>query len=376
MLKQYKLKNYPFALVFYLAALTGLGIVVIGSAKASVQNKQILGFALGMIIMIFLSFLDYSMLLNFSWLFYGGTVGLLLLVELVGDSSHGSQRWIEIAGIKFQPSELAKIMVILFFAWFFMKYQEKINTFPTLMLTFLLAVIPMFLIFTQPDTSTTIVVIFIFAVLLYLAGLSYKIIVSVIAVCLPLGIAGIAYIVSNAETLIQDHYQVKRIMSLIDPTNPLYSDYATQQQNSIMAIASGGLLGKGLGTDSATSLKNSNYIIEPQTDLIFAVVGEELGFLGTAAVLLLLILIVVECIRIGSKAKDLSGKLICAGMASLISFQSFVNLCVATGLMPTTGVTLPFVSYGLTSLVSMYIGMGFVLNVGLQQKKSKSGGFL
>ena len=116
-------------------------------------------------------------------------------------------------------------------------------------------------------------------------------------------------------------------------------------------------------------MKNSNYIIEPQTDFIFAVVGEELGFVGAFTILVLLFLIVIECILIGRKAKDLSGRLICCGMATLVGFQSFINLCVATGLMPNTGIPLPFVSYGLTSLVSLYIGMGFVLNVGLQPKK-------
>ena len=109
--------------------------------------------------------------------------------------------------------------------------------------------------------------------------------------------------------------------------------------------------------------------MEPQTDFIFAVAGEELGFVGTFAIIMLLLLIVIECIAIGSKAKDLSGKLICCGMASLVGFQGFINMCVATGLMPNTGIPLPFVSYGLTSLVTLYMGMGFVLNVGLQPKK-------
>ena len=116
-------------------------------------------------------------------------------------------------------------------------------------------------------------------------------------------------------------------------------------------------------------MKNSNYIIEPQTDFIYAVAGEELGFVGTIAIIILLLLIALECILIARKAKDLSGRLICCGMAALISFQGFINICVATGLMPNTGIPLPFVSYGLTSLVSLYIGMGFVLNVGLQPKK-------
>ena len=239
-----------------------------------------------------------------------------------------------------------------------------------------LVAVPLFLLYKQPDTSTTIITAFIFCMLLFIAGLSYKIVLGVIGISIPLLIVGTTYVLNHAEELVEKHYQFKRIMALIDPKNPLYSDSATQQQNSIMAIGSGQLWGKGLNNSVATSMNNTNYIIEPQTDFIFAVAGEELGFMGCAAIIILLFLIVLECILIARKAKDTSGKLICCGMASLIGFQSFVNICVATGLMPNTGVTLPFVSYGLTSLVSLYIGMGFVLNVGLQPKKYTKGGSL
>ena len=118
-----------------------------------------------------------------------------------------------------------------------------------------------------------------------------------------------------------------------------------------------------------SSVKNGNFISEPQTDFIFAVAGEELGFLGCCIIVVLELLIAYECIRIGKKARDMSGTIICCGVAALISVQSFMNICVATNLMPNTGITLPFVSYGLTSLISLYIGIGLVLNVGLQVRK-------
>lgn len=375
MFKQYKLKDYHFQLILYLVLLTVIGIAVIGSAEESVQKKQIIGFMAGLVIMVILSLLDYSVLLKLSWIYYIGSVGLLVLVQTsLGDSANNSQRWIEIAGIRFQPSELAKITLILFFSYFFCKYQEKINKIWLLALSFILVGVPLFLIYKQPDTSTTIVTAFIFVVLLFITGLSYKIVLTVLGIAIPIAIVGITYLLSHAEELIdKGFYQMKRIMSWLDPTNPLYTDSALQQQNSIMAIGSGQLWGKGLGNDVATSAKNANFIIEPQTDFIFAVAGEELGFVGTAVIILLLFLIVMECILIGRKAKDLSGRLICCGMASLIGFQSFVNICVATGLMPNTGVTLPFVSYGLTSLMTLYIGMGFVLNVGLQPLKYTKG---
>lgn len=375
MFKQYKLKNYHFQLIIYLVLLTCIGIAVIGSAEESVQNKQIMGFIMGLIIMIVLSLIDYSFLLKFSWLYLIGISVILVLVQTsLGQSTNNSQRWIMIAGIRFQPSELAKIVIILFFSYFFSKYQEKISKFWLIAVSFVLVGIPLFLILKQPDTSTTIVTAFIFVVLLFIAGLSYKIVLTVLGIMVPIAIIGTTYLLSHAEELIEKgYYQMKRIMAWKEPTNPLYADKALQQQNSIMAIGSGQLWGKGLGNEASTSAKNTNFIIEPQTDFIFAVAGEELGFVGTAAIIILLFLIVMECILIGRKAKDLSGRLICCGMASLVAFQSFVNICVATGLMPNTGVTLPFVSYGLTSLLTLYMGMGFVLNVGLQPLKYTKG---
>ncbi len=376
MFKYYRIRNYRFSLILWLVILTIIGILVIGSAEASVQNKQFLGFLVGLLIMVVVSLFDYSFVLKFAWPLYLVTNALLVLVQLKGETTGGSQRWIMIAGIRFQPSELAKILLILFFAYFLMKYQEKLNTVKIMFASFVLLGIPLALILRQPDTSTTIVIAFIFCALLFIAGLSYKIILVVLMVTVPTVVFGLLYVVRNAEKLVAEHYQFKRIMSWLDPTNPLYTEAATQQQNSIMAIGSGQLVGKGLNNSVATSMNNTNYIIEPQTDFIFAVAGEELGFLGCAAIIILLLLIVLECVMIGRKAKDLAGRLICCGMASLVAFQSFVNICVATGFAPNTGIPLPFVSYGLTSLMSLYIGMGFVLNVGLQPKKYNKGGFL
>ena len=251
-----------------------------------------------------------------------------------------------------------------------MKHSDTVNSIKTIAVGFLIAIPPLLLILMQPDTSTTIMTLLIFIVLLFIAGLSYKIVLGVLGIVVPIGLVALTLIVKNADSLIAGgHYQVKRIMAWLYPTNKLYSEYATQQRNSVMAIGSGQLWGKGLYNTGSNSMKSGNYIIEPQTDFIFSVVGEELGFIGSFAIIILLFLISIECILIARKAKDLSGRLICCGMATIIIFQSFINLCVATQLMPNTGIPLPFVSYGLTSLMSLYIGMGFVLNVGLQPKK-------
>ena len=366
MLKQYHLKDYHFRLVIYVLALTILGILVIGSAKSSVQKTQILGMFLGLTIMAIVSLIDYSFILRFSWLFYFVNIVLLILVKVMGDDANGATRWVTIAGIRFQPSELSKIIIIIFFAYFFLKNQENLNTIGVLISAIVLIAIPLLLILKQPDLSTTIVTALIFVSLLFIAGLSYKIVLGVLAVSVPAVIIFLSLILQPNQKILDD-YQYRRIMAWLNPKK--YADDAYQQQNSIMAIGSGKLWGKGLNNDNIASVKNGNFISEPQTDFIFAVAGEELGFVGAAAIIILLFLIVFECILIARKAKDLSGRLIACGVASLIGFQGFVNICVVTGLMPNTGLPLPFVSYGLTSLVTLYLGIGLVLNVGLQPKK-------
>jgi len=338
-----------------------------------VQDQQLLGLVMGTAAMLVISLMDYIWILKFHWLIYFLNLGLLLLVRIpflnimpLGKDVNGAYRWLNIGGFQFQPSELAKLMLILFFAWFLSKYQEMLNTWKILGLIFLLFMVPAVCIVEQPDLSTTISVTVIFLVLLFIGGLSYKIIGGALAVAIPAAVIFINLIMQPDQKIL-DEYQVRRILAWLNPAK--YADDAYQQQNSIMAIGSGQLVGKGLNNNSVSSVKNGSFIAEPQTDFIFAVAGEELGFLGCATIILLLALIVLECIRIGKRAKDFSGTLICCGVAGYIGFQSFVNICVATGIMPNTGIPLPFVSYGLTSLVTLFMAMGVVLNIGLQPKK-------
>ena len=367
MFKQYKLRNYKFILVMYVMILNVIGILLIGSAKPSVQSKQILGMIAGLTIMVMLSLIDYNFILKFSWLIYFFMIGVLLLVMFAGDDAGGAQRWFEIGSFRFQPSELAKILIILFFAYFFMKHEEKINTPKVLILSFVLAGIPLALILKQPDLSTTIVTALIFAALLFVAGLSYKIVTGVLAVSIPSAVIMFTLLIQDKLPFIKS-YQVTRVMAWLYPDD--YPADAYQQQNSIMAIGSGKLTGKGLNNNEVATANKGNFVSESQTDFIFSVAGEELGFLGCTALLLLMFLIIFECMRTGRRAKDLSGSLICYGMASIIAVQSFINICVATGLGPNTGTPLPFVSYGLSSMVSLYIGMGLVLNVSLQKNRT------
>lgn len=372
MLKQYHLKNYKIGLVLTTILLTIIGILVIGSAKQSVQRMQIYGLILGLIVMGIVSLIDYAFILKFSWILYVFNLILLASVLIFGQNSNGSVRWIKLAGIRFQPSELSKILLILFFAFFLSKYREQINTFQVLALCAILIAIPLGLILKEPDLSTSIVTTLVFLTILFVAGLSYKIIVTALGIIIPIATIGIFSMLKFGNSILEG-YQFRRIMAWLYPDR--YPDDALQQRNSIMAIGSGMLTGKGLNNNVVSSVKNGNFIPEPQTDFIFAVAGEELGFIGGVVIIALILLIALQCIAVARKAKDLSGKIICCGVASVVSYQGFINICVVTGLMPNTGLPLPFVSYGLTSLISLYIGIGLVLNVGLQPLKYGGGRF-
>lgn len=370
MLRQYHIKNYDFKLILLVVALTIIGIVTIGSANSEFQDKQIMGLFMGLFVMVVVSLIDYSFILKFSWVIYGLNIFLLILVSTsLGESTNNSQRWISILGIRFQPSELAKILLILFFAQFIMVHKERINKLKYIFLSIVLLAPPLFLILEQPDLSTSIVIAVIFCALIFVGGLDKRIVIGIVSVLIPAVIIFLMLVVQEDQTLIEN-YQRLRIMAWLYP-DEYSTSTAYQQLNSIMAIGSGMLFGKGYKNNEITSVKNGNFISEPQTDFIFAIIGEEFGFIGTCAVIILILLIVLECISIARKAKDLAGTLIATGVATLIGFQSYLNISVATGVMPNTGLPLPFVSYGLTSLLSLYIGIGLLLNVRLQGNNRK-----
>ncbi len=365
MFRNYRIKNFNFLLMICVFTLTIIGIAVVGSAEESYQNRQIIGMLLGIIAMVVTAVIDYEFILQFYRLWYLGAIALLLSVFTpLGHTVAGATRWIDV-GIRFQPSELAKILLVLAFSHYLSKNSEHVND-PKFLVTFaILAGIPLVLIVSEPDLSTTIVTFLIIASLLFCAGLSYRLVTWALGIGI-VSVSGILIFLINGSSFLKG-YQNKRIMAWLYPDE--YPQDSYQQQNSIMAIGSGQFWGKGLNNDSIESVKNGNYIAEPQTDFIFAVAAEELGFVGSVTIIALLVAISILCIRTAKKAKNLAGELICIGMASIVGYQSFVNICVVTGLFPNTGLTLPFVSYGLTSLVALYAGMGFVLNVSIQAKK-------
>lgn len=374
MLKRYKLKNYNFLLVILLITISTIGVLLIGSAAREYQSRQLFGVITGLILMVIISLIDYSWILNFSWILY--VINLLLLIILktgLGEENLGATRWLNIGGFQFQPTEVAKIILIVFFAMFLMKHEDDLNTAKTIFTAIGLLLLPLALVLTQPDLKNTITISVVFCAMMYLAGLSYKVIGGVLAVVVPMLLI-VFFIITQTDFQLPKPlddaigYQLDRIRTWNDPEAEENSSGAIQQNNSITAIGSGQLTGKGLNNNSVSSANKGNFVAEIHNDFIFAVAGEELGFIGCCAIILILSLIVVQCIRIGRRAKDMAGMLIACGVGTLVAFQSFLNVSVATGLLPNTGTTLPFVSYGLTSLWTFFIGMGLVLNVGLQNR--------
>ena len=366
-LKRYHLKDYKMNLVLLVLALSVIGVFVIGSAEPDNQSRQIIGLAFGLFVMVIVSLIDYVWLMDFYWLIYGFVVLILGAVLVIGTEVNGATRWINLGFTQFQPSELAKILLILFFAKFITEHEDEISEPRTLLKYAVLCGIPLALIIAEPNLSTTICTALVLCLLIYIGGLSYRFIGTVLVILIPVAVIFLSIVVQPNQPFLKD-YQQERILAFLEPEK-YASDGAYQQRNSVMAIGSGQLTGKGLNNTTTESVKNGDFILEPSTDFIFAIVGEELGFIGSCIIIALLLLIVIQCILIGRRSQNLSGRIICCGVGGLIGIQSFINIGVATQLIPNTGVPLPFISYGLTSLVSLYIGIGLVLNVGLQPKK-------
>ncbi|MBR4061182.1 MAG: rod shape-determining protein RodA [Lachnospiraceae bacterium] len=370
MFKKYRLRDFDFRLVILVLLASGISVMAVGSANESYVKTQIIGIAAGFVAMLVIALFDYAWILKFYWVMYVGILGLLILTAYspLGETSGGAQRWIDLGPIRFQPSELAKIVLILFFAQFIMRNRKTLNKLTTLMVSCVLFGIPAYLIWDQPDLSTTLVIVTIFCTLLFVGGLSWRYILTVVGIAVPVLCVFVFLAIQPEANLLEDH-QKERILAFIDPEE--YADStAYQQNNSVIAIASGQLLGKGYKNNEVTSVKNGRYILEPHTDFIFAVIGEELGFRGSVFLIAVLFSIVLECLYVAYKAKDTAGRLIASGVAAWIGFQTFFNLGVTTFILPNTGLPLPFISYGLTSVMCLYMAIGFVLNIKLQQRKN------
>ncbi|WP_251387346.1 FtsW/RodA/SpoVE family cell cycle protein [Mediterraneibacter agrestimuris] len=367
-LKQhYRFKHYRISLVLLVTALSVIGVFVVGSAQQSYQIQQLQGVILGLIAMAVVSLIDYNWILKFYWVMYAVNIVMLITVLLFGENVNGATRWLNLGFVQFQPSDLTKLILILFFARFLSDRETIVSDKKTIIQAVALLVPSLILVYKQPNLSNTICLALLFCVLMYMAGLNYKFIGTVLAIAVPTAVILFIIVIQPNQPLIKE-YQQTRILAWLYPEE-YESEEAYQQLNSIMAIGSGQLTGKGYKTDSTVSVKNGNFISEPQTDFIFAIIGEELGFVGCCVIIILILLIVVDCIIVGMRARDTAGRIICSGVGGLIGIQSFINIGVATMTLPNTGISLPFVSYGKTSVICLFIGIGFVLNVGLQPNK-------
>lgn len=373
--KKYDFKNYNLLLVLVILVIACFGALMIYSASNSSESmnncvKQLIGVGFSFLLMIGISLIDYNFILKFYWLIYVVNFGILALTKVIGtDFNTNAVRWIKITdSISLQPSEFAKILMILFLAKFLTVNREKISSFKFLGILAIVLGLPLYLIYDQPDLSTTLLIFVVMVTMIYCAGLRYKNIAIILLCIVPILITGIIYIQSPDQVLLEK-YQVNRIMSFIDPKNPEYNSLKYQQDNAVKAIGSGQLYGKGYNNDDANSIKNAGFIAEAESDFIFAVVCEEFGFVGGCFLIFLLAFLVFECILISIYAKDFQGRLICCGYGALIAFQSFINIGVVTEILPNTGLPLPFVSKGLSSLIGLFGGAGVVLNVSLQRRK-------
>ena len=204
MLKQYKLRFYNFRLIIFLLAISLIGVTLVGTAASDLRAKQFAGVILGLIVMLILSLLDYSWIMNFQWIMYGFNIIMLIVVRIAGDSANGAARWIGIGSFRFQPTELSKIILIVFFAKFFMDHEEDLNTVRTLAKSVILLAIPLILIYEQPDMKNTLMLLAVFCILIYIAGLSYKIIGGMFLIIIPLAIIFVSIVVQPDQKLIKE----------------------------------------------------------------------------------------------------------------------------------------------------------------------------
>ncbi|MCR5215827.1 MAG: FtsW/RodA/SpoVE family cell cycle protein [Lachnospiraceae bacterium] len=370
-LKRYHFEQYNLLLVLVILAIAGFGCLMINSAgDTSMFFRQIIGIIIGTTIMIVVSLIDYNFILKFFWLIYVGIIGILIFVRTFGtDLETGAYRWIKITDtFSIQPSEFVKILMILFMAKFLTVYREKINSFRFLGITAIVMGFPLLLLYKQPDLSTTILIFAVLIMMIYCNGLSYRNIFIILLCVIPVVVTLFIYIQTPNQTLLKP-YQRNRILAFRYPDNEEYNNLKYQQDQALKAIGSGQLYGKGYNSDDPNTQKNSGAIPVQESDFIFAVIGEELGFVGCCFLILLLAFLVFECIIVSVYAKDYQGRLICCGYAALIAFSTFINIGVVTELLPNTGLPLPFVSQGLSSLMSLFGGAGIVLNVSLQRRR-------
>lgn len=376
-----KLTHFDYTLVLLVFCMVIIGIVAIGSANrintldigfnkefmSSEFMSQIIWFIVGIFAMLFAAFIDYRFICKFYIPIYIFNLILLALVlSPLGTEINNVKRWI--FGI--QPSEFCKIFMIIFIASFIDKYKEDINELKILFILAILTLIPVVLIKAQPSLSASLVIFAILAVELFVGNLDFKYIKIILIILVPILIVLAIDIISGKYFflgLFLKDYQLDRIKSIINFDLNTTDSSLYQTKNSAWAIGSGQLIGKGLFNGSMNQL---NYIPYSHNDFIFAVIGEEFGFIGACFVIFLALLIIGKCLIIAKKSIDSLGTLIVCGVVGMLAFQIFVNIGVASSLLPNTGMPFPFLSAGGSSMIVNMASIGLVLNVAMTKPKN------
>ena len=365
MLNRRLLKNLDFTLIAVTVALIGISLVIIGSATHIntpsedrywyVSRQGIFALINVFIIFVILQF-DYKSLGKYAQLLYGFNLVMLLAVMFVGTSALGAQRWIQIGPITLQPSEFSKLIMIISLAHVLDKRTGQLNTLKDVIPVFIYVGIPWLLVMKQPDLGTSLVFLAILFGMLFVAGINMRLLMGIIA-------AGIAFMPIFWHFL--KDYQKMRLTVFINPNvDPLGSGYHIIQ--SKIAIGSGMLFGKGLFGGTQSQL---NFLPENHTDFIFAVIGEELGFVGAVVILLLYLLLLYRGIKIAGAARDNFGTLMATGIVSMLAFHLLVNVGMTAGIMPVTGIPLPLMSYGVSALTTNLVCLGILLNIYMRRQK-------
>ncbi|CAN5898216.1 rod shape-determining protein RodA [soil metagenome] len=361
-------RHIDAVLILTVLALSGFGLLMIYSAtfhrleRQDIDamfyvNRQIVSLGIGLVGMAAVTLFDYRSYRAWSPLLYVGSLALLGYVLLNGTVINGSQAWLVIGAFQFQPSELAKVSLIVMLAALFSERRESALGLRALVEALAIAAAPMLLILAQPDFGTFLVFVAIVFGVLLLARVRVRFMVA-------LTVLGLLAFVAVLQSGALADYQVDRLTSFINPEEADPQGAAYNVNQAQIAVGSGRFAGQGLFSGTQTKL---SYVPENQTDFIFTVVGEELGFLGSMLMLVGFVVVLWRAIRIAALSRDTFGTLIAAGVIAVFGFQVFINVGMAIGIMPVTGLPLPFVSYGGTSLIGSFLMVGLLLNVHMRR---------
>jgi len=361
-------RHFDFWLLGAVTLLTIFGITMINSAiagnidVADNAQRQLIFAAIGFVSIIVVASIDYRLWASVSQTLYIGTIILLFTLNVVASALFGSARWFELGLILIQPSEIAKIVIIMVLADHFSKHHQSIKTVRGVLRSLLMALGIAIWILLQPNLSMTILILVIWFSLLWVAGLRVKHLV--LFAFAGLIVAAITLPILYQMNVIQE-YQLARVTSFLFPDpNARYGDIYNIQQ-ALISIGSGGWFGQGYGHGSQVQLR---FLKVRWSDFIFSAMAEEFGFIGAGLVLLLLLFVIIRCLRAARLSRDTYGALIAYGVATAIAFQVIVNIGVNLRVLPATGLTLPFISYGGSSLLTTLIGIGLVESVILRHK--------